>query len=269
MIDLHCHILPGIDDGAPDMATALAMARIAYADGIRTIACTPHIYPGLYENTAASIRASITGLRKALEQEGIELTLVEGADVHLAPNLVDGLRSDRIPSLNGSRYFLLEPPHHVAPPRFEEQVFLLLSAGYVPIITHPERLTWIESHYAMFPRLASRGAWLQLTAGALTGRFGKRPKYWSERLLEEGPVQIVATDAHRADNRPPRLAEGREAVARRLGDEAAQAMVQDRPSAVLANQDAARCAASLPAATAPVGLFKRIWSRWRAPDQRV
>lgn len=264
MIDLHNHILPGIDDGAPDLATALKMARIAWEDGIRTIACTPHIYPGLYDNDAKGIRRAIGALRLALEEAGIDLTLVEGADVHLAPDLVDGLRGDRIPSLNGGRYFLLEPPHHVAPPRFEEEVFRLLAAGYVPIITHPERLTWIESHYPTFTRLARGGAWLQLTAGALTGRFGKRPRYWGERLLDEGPVQILATDAHRADQRPPRLAEGRDAAARRVGEAAARAMVEERPAAVLADLAPGRCAASAPALPGRTGfraLFSRLFGR--------
>jgi protein-tyrosine phosphatase len=95
--------------------------------------------------------------------------------------------------LERTRYLLLEPPHHVAPPRFEEQVFNLLANGYVPLITHPERLTWIEDNYPIFLRLARAGAWLQVTAGALTGRFGRRPKYWSQRLIDEGPVHIIAS----------------------------------------------------------------------------
>src|SRR5690606_33768464 len=107
-----------------------------------------------------------------------------------------GLRQGRIPTLSNSRYFLFEPPHHVAPPRLEEAAFNLLAAGYVPILTHPERLTWIESHYAVFKRLAHSGVWMQLTAGALYGKFGARPRYWSERMLDEGLVHIVASDAH-------------------------------------------------------------------------
>jgi len=233
VIDLHCHILPGIDDGAPDLAEALAMARVAVADGIRVTACTPHIYPGMYENDAAGIRAAIAALREELIREDIPLQLVEGADVHLTPDLLGGLRSGRIPSLNGTRYFLFEPPHHVAPPRIENVVFDLVAAGYVPIVTHPERLSWIDNHYPMFVSLAKGGAWMQLTAGAITGRFGGRAKYWSERMLDEGMVQIIATDAHRADKRPPLLAEARDAVAKRLGDAEAIRMVETRPAAVL------------------------------------
>ena len=111
MIDLHNHLLPGIDDGAEDLAMALEMARMAVADGIHTVACTPHIYPGLYENTGEGIRAAIAALQAELDAAGIALKLVEGADVHLAPGLVDGIADRSVPSwVNPSaRATALEP----------------------------------------------------------------------------------------------------------------------------------------------------------------
>lgn len=236
MIDLHCHLLPGIDDGPSDMALALAMAEIAFADGIRTVACTPHIYPGMYENDAAGIKAACAALQMELDARGIGLHLTTGADVHLDEDLVAGIRTGRIPTLADSRYLLLEPPHHVAPPRFDQSVFQLLVAGIVPVITHPERLTWIEGHYDIFVRLAKAGAWMQLTAGSVTGRFGKRPQYWAERMLDEGLVHLLATDAHHPRRRPPLLAEARDAAARRLGDAEAGHLVTTRPQGILDNQ---------------------------------
>ena len=233
MIDLHCHMLPGIDDGAPSLEVALAMARCAVADGIRTTACTPHIYPGLYENNKPAIEVAIAALQAQLDFEAIPLRLTIGADTHLAPNLIADLQAGRIPTLGGSRYFLLEPPHHVAPPRFEESVFQLMAAGYVPVITHPERLSWIETHYEIFCRLAKNGAWMQITAGSVTGRFGSRPKYWAERMLDERLVDILATDAHHIDKRPPLLAEARDAAAARVGSDEAWNMVSVRPRGIL------------------------------------
>jgi protein-tyrosine phosphatase len=243
MFDLHCHLLPGIDDGATDLEMALAMARIAVDDGIRTVACTPHIYPGMYENRGPGIRAAIQSLQSELDARGIALQLVEGADVHLAPDLLDGIRSGRIPTLAGSRYLLLEPPHHTAPPRMESVAFELMAAGITPVITHPERLSWVESHYDLFVRLAERGVWMQVTAGALTGRFGGRVKYWGERFVGEGHCMILATDAHHPTRRPPLLAEAREAAAVLVGREEAEHMVLTRPAGVVANMDPA----SLPA----------------------
>lgn len=248
MLDLHCHMLPGIDDGATDLAMALEMARMAHADGIRTVACTPHIYPGMYENTAPGIRNAIAALQSELDQAGIGLRLVEGADVHLDPSLVEGIRSDRVPTIAGSRYLLLEPPHHVSPPRFEDSVFDLVLAGYVPVITHPERLSWIEHDYDVFCRLADRGVFMQITAGALTGRFGRRPRYWAERFLSEGRTHLLATDAHHPRRRPPLMAEAREAAAAILGEEEATHLVETRPRGIVEDRPPAELP-PLPAAS--------------------
>ncbi len=237
MIDLHCHMLPGIDDGAVDLEMALKMARMAVADGVHTLACTPHIYPGLYENTATGIRMAVDALQAKLDTRQIKLRLLAGADVHLEPGLSESIRSGRIPTLAGSRYLLLEPPHHVAPPRFEESVFELMLSGFVPVITHPERLTWIEDHYPVFKRLVERGAWMQLTAASMAGRFGRRPLYWSERMLDEGCVHILATDAHHPDRRPTILSEGRDAAAARIGDIEANHLVVTRPKGIVENVD--------------------------------
>lgn len=240
MIDLHCHMLPGIDDGAPDLDTALAMARIAVDDGIRVTACTPHIYAGLYENTGPGIKRAVEEFRAHLEEAGIPLQITYGADTHLAPDLVSGLRNRQIPSLHNSRYFLLEPPHHVAPPRLQESVFGLVTVGYIPVITHPERLTWIEEHYEWFRELVHCGAWMQLTAGSLTGRFGSAAQYWGERLLDEGLTHILATDAHGVSNRPPLLAEGREAAEYWVGAEESWHLVETRPQGIVDNRDPAQ-----------------------------
>jgi len=233
MYDLHCHLLPAIDDGPVDIKTALEMARMAVADGITTVACTPHIYPGVYENTALDIRNAIDSFRRELEERGIPLTLVEGADVHLAPHLDAGIRDGRIATLAGSRYLLLEPPHHVAPPRFEETVFELMAQGIVPVITHPERLSWVDSHFDVFARIAARGAWMQITAGSLTGRFGSRPRAAAERFVGEGLCMILATDAHHPQRRPPLLMEAREAAEKLVGREEATHMVLTRPAGIV------------------------------------
>ena len=237
MIDLHHHLLPGIDDGAEDLAMALEMARMAVADGIHTVACTPHIYPGLYENTGDGIRTAIAALQAELDSEGIALQLVEGADVHLVPGLIEGIADRSVPTLAGSRYLLLEPPHHVAPPNFEQAVFSFMAAGYVPVITHPERLTWVEQHYPTFVEVARRGAWIQVTAGALTGRHGRRARYWAEKFVGEGHCHLLATDAHHPRRRPPLLAEAREAATALVGAQEAANLVISRPQLVL--QDAA------------------------------
>jgi protein-tyrosine phosphatase len=233
MIDLHTHILPGIDDGSATLEQSLEMAKIAVDDGITLMACTPHIYPGLYMNDAAGISLARDKLQNHLNEADINLQLVIGADAHLVPELLSGLKSGRVPTLNNSRYFLLEPSHHVAVPNFDNSVFEIMAAGYMPVITHPERLTWIEDHYAMFVDVAKRGAWIQITAGAILGKFGSRAQYWSEKLLSDGVVHIIASDAHNTGRRSPKMAEAYEQACKRVGKLEATRMVYDRPKAIL------------------------------------
>jgi protein-tyrosine phosphatase len=236
MFDLHCHLLPG-DDGVADLGMALEMARIAVGDGIHTVACTPRIRPGTHDNPVPGIRAAIKALQAELDTRDIRLQLVEGADVHLEPGLAGGIRRGRIPTLAGSHYLLLEPSHEIVPPRLEQVMFELMTIGITPVVTHPERLLWIETHYDLLVRLAERGVWMQVTAGALTGHFGKRVQYWGERFVGEGHCQILATEADHPQRRPPLLAEARAAAVVLVGRDAAEHMVVTRPAGVIADAD--------------------------------
>ncbi len=211
------------------------MARRFVADGVETVACTPHILPGLYHNTGPQIRAATAALREALADAGIALELTTGADVHITPDMLGGLRAGTLLSLADSRYVLVEPPHHVAPPGLEDLLFGLLVQGYVPILTHPERLTWIGERYHVVGQLVAKGVWVQITAGSLAGAFRRNAQYLAERMLDEGLVHIIATDAHDTRRRPPDLARGRELAARRVGEAEAANLVLHRPRGVLAN----------------------------------
>ena len=201
-------------------------------------------------------------LQAEFEQRNIGLKLVVGADVHLVPGLLEGLRAGTVPTLNRSRYLLLEPSHTTPPPRFEDAVFSLVAAGYTPVITHPERLTWVEAHYPVFLRLIEQGAWMQVTAGALTGAFGRRAQYWGERFLAEGRTHILASDAHTAGRRRPQLRPALEVAERLLGKEEAMKLVKDRPQAILDNIAPQEVAAP---PGEPHRLSQNLWSRcWAA-----
>lgn len=235
MIDLHSHILPGLDDGAQSLDVSIDMARMWVEDGVTTVACTPHILPGLYANTGPAIIEAVAELQLALAFKEIDLKLVAGADNHIAGDFVAGLKSGKLLSLAGSRYVLVEPPHHVCPPRLDQFFFDITVAGYVPVLTHPERLTWIENQYDKVVELARKGIWMQLTSGSLTGQFGRRPKYWAERLLDDGLATILASDAHNTEARRPDLKQGFEIAARRIGDVAALHLVKTRPLGIVEN----------------------------------
>ncbi len=235
MIDLHSHILFGIDDGADTLDTSVEMARIAVAGGTTHMACTPHVQPGRYPNCAETILPAIRSLQAVLRQRGIPLTLVAGADVHIAWELPDRLANGEIPTLNRSRYFLLEPSHQLFTPKLEDFARRLLHGGYVPIITHPERLEWIGRHYEVLHRLSGMGCPLQLTADSLVGRFGSEAEEVGLRILDDGLMCFVASDAHGIRRRTPELARARKVVAARLGERVAEDMFVSIPGLILRN----------------------------------
>lgn len=236
MIDLHCHLLPGLDDGATNLEMSLAMAQLAVDDGITVVACTPHIHPGIYHNTGSQILAATDRLREALQQAGIDLRLVSGADAHMTVRFTDKLAKREILTLADSRYVLVEPPYHVAPMRLEQFFFEILASGYVPVLTHPERLRWIADLYPAVQRLIRNGVWMQITAGSLIGQFGREPKYWAERMLANGHVHLIASDAHDPHVRVPNLSSGLEFASRHVGEHEATNMVLTRPWGILDNE---------------------------------
>lgn len=262
MIDLHCHILPGVDDGSSSLEESLEMARMMASEGVRIVACTPHIMPGVYNNDGWTIRDRIAQLQQALDEAGVVIHLVAGADVHIAPDLVDGLHSGALLSLHDTRFVLIEPPHHLLPPRLKETFFDLMRAGYVPILTHPERLSWIDRRYDLMKRLVDNGVLMQITAGALLGDFGKKPQYWAERMLNEGMCHIMATDAHDVKRRPPKLRAGFDRAATLVGEDEAVNLVLRRPYGILEN----RAASEMPPPLGGVALEKAekpksLWNR--------
>jgi protein-tyrosine phosphatase len=237
MIDLHSHLLPNIDDGSSSLQMSLQMASMAVEDGIEIMVCTPHIQAGVYDNSASKIRASVASLRQELEGAGIPLNIEVGADIHVSPGMVAGLKEGNLVTLAGGRYFLFEPPHHIAPPGLLSLVREIVAEGFIPVLTHPERLTWIENQYETICAIDEAGAAVQLTAASITGGFGERAKYWSERMLDEGRVDIVASDAHHPKRRPPILSKARAAIAKRMGDDIAQRFFYGNPAAILQNED--------------------------------
>ena len=237
MYDIHSHILPTIDDGAENLTVALDMARAYEDQGVLGVVCTPHILPGVYDNTGPLIRAGVAQLQTHINDAGSKLKLYPGADNHIVPNFVDRLRRGQLLSIADSRYVLVETPHHVAPAGLIHFFDCILFEGLVPILTHPERLTWIESKYEVICCLASRGVWMQVTSGSLRGKFGRRPRYWSERMIEEGLVHILASDAHGIERRRPDLMEGRIAAERLVGAKEAHHLVVTRPLGIFENSD--------------------------------
>jgi len=239
MIDLHCHFLPDIDDGARDMDQALAMARAACDNGILYSIVTPHIHPGRYDNGARNITRSWGLFKAELTRARIPLRLGMAAEVRLSPEILRLIEQEEIPflgELDGYRIMLLEfPPSHI-PPGAEQLVKKLLDLKVRPIIAHPERNKDVIRRRAKIEPFIEMGCFLQLTASAVAGRFGEASYACATELLESDAFMVLATDAHNLKGRYPDLDEGFEAAAAIIGAKAARRLVFDNPMALVHTQ---------------------------------
>lgn len=248
MIDLHCHILPALDDGPADLAGSLAMARAAADEGVRTIAATPHV-SSRYPLGTAEIEDSVNALVAALAREGVELSIRRGAEI--APDWLPELDEERLRglTLDGGDCVLVESPYSPAAAFMEEVVFDLQLQGFRPMLAHPERSPLFRRDPGLLARLVERGALCSVTAGSMAGSFGGTVKKFTARLLRDELVHCVASDAHDDARRPPGLRAGFSALEGELPGIAAQMewLTEAAPSAILAG----RPLPSRPPAVAP------------------
>ncbi len=239
MIDIHCHILPGLDDGPDTMEESLAMAEMALQDGIRITVATPHMLNGLYENDLESVQEDVLNLQEALKRRGLPLEIRVGGDVHVLPGMVEAVRAGRAVTIdNMGKYLLVELPSNSIPEGVKEEIFQLKLHGITPIITHPERNALILRDPLILEEFVEMGSLAQLTAMSLTGGFGRVARQGAETLLKRGLAHVISSDAHSVYDRPPLLSKAVEAAAAILGsfDEAEQ-MVKHTPAAVLEGED--------------------------------
>jgi protein-tyrosine phosphatase len=232
MIDLHCHLLPGIDDGPKDMHTSLAMARIAEASGITHMVCTPHIHPGRYDNSAANIRIVCRQFAVAIAEAGIQVQVSYAAEVRFGSELMSMIDDGSIPFVGhwkGRKVMLLEFPHSGIPFGAEQMTRWLLSRGVMPMIVHPERNKGFMQQPARLRPFVQQGCLLQLTAGSVAGSFGDPAQELALDLIKQGVVSILASDAHNLLHRPPDMQPGFEAAKRILGEKSARRLIFDTP----------------------------------------
>ena len=241
MIDIHCHLLPGIDDGARTLAEGLEMARAAVANGIDYAVMTPHMHPGRYENTRTTIEASLVDFQDALRREKKPLECGAAAEVRLSPEILPLMEQDELAFLgemDGYRILLLEFPHSHIPLGADNLARKLLDSKIRPIIAHPERNKAVINDLTKIELFVEMGCLLQLTASAVAGRFGAGPHQCARQLLELGAVTVLATDAHNLKGRRHELREAMEAAADIIGAEAAHALVHKNPWAIVGSGSA-------------------------------
>jgi protein-tyrosine phosphatase len=236
MIDLHSHILHGIDDGASDLKVALEMARIAADDGVEVMACTPHFLPGVYEPAVHVVMSRVAELNDRLMDEGIGLVVVSGCEAHVRADMVERLQSAQILTIHSGRYVLCEAPPDVLPPHMDRLFMNIMAAGYIPILAHAERYSWIDRALPWIERMSHSGVLMQVTAGSFLGDFGRRAQDWSMRLLLAGLVSIVASDAHDTARRPPGLSKARRLVKAEVGEQEARRIFDETPELIVLDE---------------------------------
>jgi len=233
MVDIHCHLLPGVDDGARDWIDAEQMCQMAIRDGIKAIVCTPHANDTYAYDRSRNMQL-LTDLQKRV---GDRLELRLGCDFHLSfDNIESAMEDPDRYSINGTDYLLVEFSDFAIPPAVLDSLSRFVSAGITPIVTHPERNMILQRRPETVLRLARMGCAIQVTASAFTGRWGEGSRRASEWLIDRGAVHIIASDAHNTRSRPPVLSAAREVVTQLYGPELANALFQANPEAVIRNQ---------------------------------
>jgi len=216
MVDLHCHLLPLVDDGPASVEQALRLAEQAANEGVTRIIATPHLFHPQFETTDVDVRLTVAELNVLLKQRNIPITVYPGHEVRLTGELIEEVKTGVALSLADSRYLLVEFPS-TGIPSYARQIFAeLISDGYIPVIAHPEKNKAIIQNPALLFDLISNGAISQVTCASLIGKYGKDVQRFAIALLENGLAHLVASDAHHVEKRPFYWSECRKFLAQEL-----------------------------------------------------
>jgi protein-tyrosine phosphatase len=238
MIDLHTHILPGIDDGSRSMEASVTMAELALDSGTTMLVATPHANQmGRFENFfTQELFQRFQALKEELEEEDIPLKLYLGMEIFASEDMGEKIRRKQLIGLNGSRYYLVEFGFHEEPERIERYLEILDEVDVVPLIAHPERYDCVKDDPDIVAQWKNRGALIQLNHGSLLGHFGSTAAQAGKELLERQLVTCVASDAHGIRGRTPELDEIQHLLQASLGEDQANKLLIDHPKRILANQ---------------------------------
>lgn len=235
MLDLHCHLLPGVDDGPETLDEALDMARLAVDDGIRISVLTPHLYADR-PIPRHELQAAFDSYAAQLKSQDIPLEVHLGCEAHLSPELLDLIADDQVPfvgQVDGYRILLVEFPHQMIPLGSDKLLTVLLRQKIRPLIAHPERNAAVMDQPERIRPFTELGCWLQITSGSLAGNFGPRSEQTAWQLFEAGYNCVLASDAHGSMLRPPCMSKGRLALQRRYGEQFADEHVSHKPARIL------------------------------------
>ncbi len=217
-IDIHCHVMPGVDDGSPDMACSISMLKIAEKNGITHMILTPHHKP-MHHNVSPEHNVLYRKkLQEAAREEGLKIKLFSGNEIYYSDETMDQLIDGQICPLAGSEYVLVEFHPTATFKAIQNAAYRVQGAGYIPIIAHVERYSDIVSHPARVEDLTDMGCYIQVNASSVMGEYGFGISHFCKKLLKSELVHFVASDAHDAKRRAPKLLDCRKYIERKYGE---------------------------------------------------
>jgi protein-tyrosine phosphatase len=236
-VDIHCHILPGVDDGARNREEAIAMARQAESMGTRSIIATPHHIPRSPLSAVDEVSKRARQLQQVLEWAEVNVEIHPGQENNARRNLIARFDEREAVALNGTRYMLVEPPFRTYPDFLEELLVALIQKGVIPVIAHPERNIHVQRDLQLVSRLVGMGALIQVNTGSLLGSYKQPAMEAATALLRQDLVHVIASDAH-SDSGPfvPNMRQGFDVVAAQVGEEKAWVLARDNPLRILTDQ---------------------------------
>lgn len=254
MIDIHVHILPFMDDGSADMENSLAMAGIAWDDGISALVATPHVMAGAYDNSKADILLQVDKVNTMLKESGNPVKVLPGAEYYLEPDLPGQLARGEALTLNDSgRYLLVELPSALVPDYTGQVLYEIQLQGVIPIIAHPERNAGFMRNPQLLKSFVDKGVLAQVTSISVTGLFGRTVRQAALDFIENGLAHAIASDAHSVNGRAPVLYRAAAEIERLYGLDLAQALVMNNPR---------RIVDGLPLEAMPAVKKRGLWKRW-------
>jgi protein-tyrosine phosphatase len=236
MIDLHCHLLPGVDDGAQNDSDSIALFKIAIADGITHMTLTPHVQPGRYENTRNNLLPHFEKLQTLLKEQQLDINIAIAGEVRLCAEVLGLYTTQDLPfigKLEDKSVMLLELPHEGIPPGSDKLVDWLMDRNILPMIVHPERNKAVRRDITKIAPFIEKGCLFQLTAMSITRKFGEPAYNIAHQFLNNGWASIVASDAHNTNRRPPILSEAYDTVSKQYNNDLANSLFIDTPKQII------------------------------------
>ena len=233
MIDIHTHILPGLDDGARDMEDSLSMAALALKSGVHTLVATSHANTFFKEYSIEEYLQRLEAFRKALDEVKLPLRVFSGMEIYMTREVPRMIREGRLLSLNQTGYFLTEFSFGIEQEEMDEMLHDLMELGVTPVIAHPERYRCVQESESGIAKWKNRGCLLQVNRGSIFGRFGSGAKQCVDRLLDQHMVTCIASDAHKPYERTTYMADVKEYMEQEYSFEYSKKLLYDNPKRIL------------------------------------